>query len=73
MKNGLKMLKLRKFFIQNWKAIANFQNSLKSLLNFNTLHGVVIWCKSRLIWTQIEGADMFGAKYLKTSILSVLL
>ena len=34
-------------------------------------YGVVIWCKFQLIWTKIEGADTFGVKYLKMSILSV--
>ena len=36
-----------------------------------TVHSVIIWCKFQLIWTKIEGADMFGVKYLKMSILSV--
>ena len=51
--------------------IANFQNFQKSLLNFAPLHGVVIWCKFQLMWTKIEGADTFGVKYLKMSILSL--
>ena len=59
--------------MQQWHKIANFRNFQKSLLNFDPLYGVVIWCKFQLIWTKIEGADTFGVKYLKISILSVFL
>ena len=64
------MTKLRPFFVQNWHKITNFQNFQKA---FVPLYGVVIWCKFQLIWTKIEGADTFGVKYLKMSILSVFL
>ena len=70
-KNDLKMPKLRPFFVQKWHKIDNFQNLQESLLNFVYHYGVVIWCKFQLIWTKIEGADTFGVKYLKMSILSV--
>ena len=32
---------------------------------------MVVWCKFQLFWTKIEGADTFGVKYLKITILSV--
>ena len=70
-KNDLKMPKLRQFFVQKWHEIAILQNFQKNLLNFGPLYGVVILCKFQLIWTKFEGADTFGVKYLKISILSV--
>ena len=72
-KNYQKMPKLGPFFVKNWHKIANFKNVQKRLLNFVPLYDVVIWCKFQLIWTKIEGADTFGVKYLKMSILSVFL
>ena len=32
---------------------------------------MVVWWKFQLFWTKIEGADTFGVKYLKITILSV--
>ena len=50
-----------------------FKKASLTFVSLLYLFGVVTWCKIQLIWTKIEGADTFGVKYLKMSILSVFL
>ena len=58
-KNGLALGIFRQFLCKNF--CVNFQKKLVQILY-----------KFQLIWTKIEGADMFEVKYFKMSILYFL-
>ena len=59
------------FFVQKWQKSPIFIILKKAFLYAVLLYAVVIWCKCQLILSNIEGADAFGVKVLKMSILTV--